>query len=62
VHRIRRVGVIKTATTVAVLYALAIAIFAIPVALLAVLIMLGLAALAAAVPFVRRRVLARRLA
>jgi len=35
VHRIRRVGVIKTATTVAVLYALAIAIFAIPVALLA---------------------------
>jgi hypothetical protein len=33
-----------------------------PPALLAVLIMLGLAALAAAVPFVRRRVLARRLA
>jgi len=35
---------------------------AIPATLLAVLIMLGLAALAAAVPFVRRRVLARRLA
>jgi hypothetical protein len=33
----------------------------IPPALLAVLIMLGLAALAGAVPFVRRRVLARRL-
>jgi hypothetical protein len=35
---------------------------AIPASLLAVLIMLGLAALAAAVPYVRRRVLARRLA
>jgi hypothetical protein len=35
---------------------------AIPTALLAVLILLGVAALAAAVPFVRRRVLARRLA
>jgi hypothetical protein len=34
----------------------------IPPALLAVLIMLGVAALAAAIPFVRRRVLARRLA
>jgi hypothetical protein len=34
----------------------------IPPTLLAVLIMLGLAALAAAVPYVRRRVLARRLA
>ena len=34
-HRVRRVGVIKTATTVAVLYALAIAIFAIPFALFA---------------------------
>ena len=34
----------------------------IPPALLAVLIMLGLAAIAGAVPFVRRRVLARRLA
>ena len=35
---------------------------AIPATLLAVLILLGLAALAAAVPFVRRRVLRRRLA
>jgi len=35
---------------------------AIPASLLAVLILLGLAALAAAVPYVRRRVLARRLA
>jgi len=35
---------------------------AIPVTLLAVLILLGLAAIAAAVPYVRRRVLARRLA
>jgi hypothetical protein len=35
---------------------------AIPTTLLAVLILLGVAALAAAVPFVRRRVLARRLA
>ena len=35
---------------------------AIPGSLLAVLIMLGLAALSAAVPYVRRRVLARRLA
>jgi hypothetical protein len=35
---------------------------AIPTTLLAVLIMLGLAALSATVPFVRRRVLARRLA
>jgi hypothetical protein len=35
---------------------------AIPSSLLAVLILLGVAALAAAVPFVRRRVLARRLA
>jgi len=35
---------------------------AIPVTLLAVLILLGLAAVAAAVPYVRRRVLARRLA
>jgi hypothetical protein len=34
----------------------------IPTTLLAVLILLGVAALAAAVPFVRRRVLARRLA
>ena len=35
---------------------------AIPATLLAVLILLGLAAIAAAVPYVRRRVLARRLA